>query len=177
MYKHTFVNNSEESPAKSDTKQIIKMDVPPPPFKIGLIGCGQLGTVLLTKLLEVQDRFHNMQIIVSTRQPHLLKSFKEEFGVKCIFDNQKVAAECDIVFMTILPTQSMEVFKEIRAVVDERNAKAEKDPSLSKPLIVSACAAMNYQKLRLLVSPNTVLLRTNVDIMVIKEYLFESNVL
>ena len=26
-----------------------------PTFKVGIIGCGQVGTVLLTKLLEVKD--------------------------------------------------------------------------------------------------------------------------
>jgi len=26
-----------------------------PEFKVGIIGCGQVGTVLLTKLLEVKD--------------------------------------------------------------------------------------------------------------------------
>ena len=26
-----------------------------PPFRIGIIGCGQIGTCVLTKLLEVKD--------------------------------------------------------------------------------------------------------------------------
>jgi pyrroline-5-carboxylate reductase len=77
-----------------------------PPFKVGIIGCGQVGTVLLTKLLEVKDRFQNLEITVSTRQPHLLRPFRDEFGVECLFDNQKVAAECDLIFVTVLPTQA-----------------------------------------------------------------------
>ena len=58
-----------------------------PDFKVGIIGCGQVGTVLLTKLLEVKDQFHNLKLAVSTRQPHLLRPFKQEFGVECLFDN------------------------------------------------------------------------------------------
>jgi pyrroline-5-carboxylate reductase len=46
-----------------------------PDSKVGIIGCGQVGTVILTKLLEVQDQFHNLKLIVSTRQPHLLRPF------------------------------------------------------------------------------------------------------
>jgi hypothetical protein len=38
-----------------------------PDFKVGILGCGQVGTVLLTKLLEVKDQFHNLKMIVSTR--------------------------------------------------------------------------------------------------------------
>ena len=47
-----------------------------PEFKLGIIGCGQVGTSFLTKLLEVKDQFHNLKITVSTRQPHLLRPFK-----------------------------------------------------------------------------------------------------
>jgi hypothetical protein len=46
-----------------------------PPFKIGIIGCGHLGTMILTKLLEIQGSFNNLQLYVSTRQPHLLRPF------------------------------------------------------------------------------------------------------
>ena len=45
------------------------------PFKVGIIGCGQLGTIILTKLIETMDQFENLKIYVSTRQPHLLRSF------------------------------------------------------------------------------------------------------
>jgi pyrroline-5-carboxylate reductase len=75
-----------------------------PEFKVGILGCGQVGTVLLTKLLEVKDQFHNLKMIVSTRQPHLLRPFQQEFGVECVFDNQKVAAESDIIFVCVLPS-------------------------------------------------------------------------
>jgi hypothetical protein len=38
-----------------------------PVFKVGLIGCGQVGTMILTKLLEIQSQIPNMKIMVSTR--------------------------------------------------------------------------------------------------------------
>lgn len=60
-------------------------------FKVGIIGCGQLGTMILTKLLEVIPHFQGLKIFVSTRQPHLLKEFKQEFNIEVEFDNEKVA--------------------------------------------------------------------------------------
>jgi len=38
-----------------------------PDFKVGIIGCGQVGTVLLTKMIEIKDQFHNLKLMVSTR--------------------------------------------------------------------------------------------------------------
>ena len=58
---------------------------------------------MLTKLLEVKDQLHNLKISVSTRQPHLLRSFQQEFGVDVLFDNQKVAAVADLIFLCVLP--------------------------------------------------------------------------
>ena len=68
----------------------------------------------------MKDQFHNLKLIVSTRQPHLLRPFKSEFGIETLFDNQKVAAESDIIFICVLPSQVQEIFKEIRGVVRER---------------------------------------------------------
>jgi predicted homoserine dehydrogenase-like protein len=58
---------------------------------VGIIGCGQVGTMILTKLLEVIPHFQGLKILVSTRQPHLLKEFKQEFNIEVEFDNEKVA--------------------------------------------------------------------------------------
>lgn len=60
-------------------------------LKIGIIGCGQVGTMILTKLLEVLPYFQGMSIFVSTRQPDLLREFKQEFDIEVAFDNEKIA--------------------------------------------------------------------------------------
>ena len=95
LYKHTFINqkqpNTGEGEEYAGQNQVSVADLSAgqdlPDFKVGIIGCGQVGTVLLTKLLEVKDQFHNLKLAVSTRQPHLLRPFKQEFGVECLFDN------------------------------------------------------------------------------------------
>jgi len=50
-----------------------------PAFKVGIIGCGHIGTMILTKLLEIAGSFNNLKVMVSTRQPHLLRPFQQEF--------------------------------------------------------------------------------------------------
>ena len=47
--------------------------------------------MILTKLLEILPHFQGMSINVSTRQPDLLREFKQEFGIEVEFDNEKVA--------------------------------------------------------------------------------------
>ena len=133
--------------------------------------------MLLTKLLEVKDQFHNLKLIVSTRQPHLLRPFKQEFGVDTLFDNQKVAAESDIIFVCVLPSQVQEVFIEIREVVKDRIAASKKDKRLINPLVVCTCAAIGYQKLRLMLSDEAVFLRTSINVPLLKEYLFRTQAL
>ena len=73
-------------------------------FKVGLIGCGHVGTMILTKLLEVSGSFNNLKLIVSTRQPHLLRPFQQEFGVDAVFNNEAIVKEADIVFVCTLPS-------------------------------------------------------------------------
>lgn len=51
---------------------------------------------------------------MSTRQPHLLRPFQEEFGVLSDFNNEKIVKECDIVLVCVLPSQATEMFKEVR---------------------------------------------------------------
>jgi pyrroline-5-carboxylate reductase len=74
------------------------------PLKVGIIGCGHLGTMILTKMIEISGSFNNMQLLVSTRQPHLLRPFQEEFGVVAEFNNERVVKEADVVIVCVLPS-------------------------------------------------------------------------
>ena len=77
-----------------------------------------------------------------------------------MFDNAKVAAESDVIFVCVLPSQVQEVFKEIRGVIKDRINASKKDKRLINPLVVCTCAAIGYQKLRLMLSDEAVFLRT-----------------
>ena len=93
--------------------------------------------MILTKFLEVIPHFQGINLFVSTRQPHLLKDFKEEYGIEVDFDNEKVAKKADILFLCCLPFQADIVLREIRGVLNDRNYQANKDKSINKPVLIS----------------------------------------
>ena len=68
------------------------------------------------------------------------------------------------------------MFKDIRNVVKERKLQAEKDKKKINPLIVVSCAGISYQKLRLMCKEG-LLLKTNINVPVLKEYLFQTQAL
>lgn len=145
-------------------------------LKIGIIGCGQVGTMILTKLLEIQTHLSPIKIYVSTRQPHLLKEFKQEFDIEVDFNNEVVAAKCDLIFLCCLPFQSDTILKEIRGVITERQALAQQNKFMNMPLVISTLAAVGVPKLKLLLTEDTKFMRTIVDVTQIKEDITQSNV-
>ena len=139
------------------------------PMKVGIIGWGQLGTMILTKLLEIMPHFQGMKIYVSTRQPHLLKEFKQEFNISVFFNNEKIARKCDLIFLCWLPFQGDIVLREMRQLIEDRNYVAVKDKSLNKPVIISTLAAIGIPKLKILATEEAVILRTNVNVATVRE--------
>lgn len=70
-------------------------------IKIGIIGGGAIGRVLLNTLLVFQkDGIEPRNITVSTRQEEDLEFYKNLFKVNVVFDNQKLAEESDILIIT-----------------------------------------------------------------------------
>lgn len=86
LYKHAFLLQKEGSQMKDNSgdvtpnssningksvsqvmSQSLDLMGDLPPFKVGLIGCGNVGTMIITKLLEISGSFNNLKLIVSTR--------------------------------------------------------------------------------------------------------------
>lgn len=137
-------------------------------MKIGIIGCGQVGTMILTKLIECKEKFAIAKLMVSTRQPHLLKEFSEEYGVDVQFDNIRIAEECDVIFLCALPFQTEMILREIRDTVVDRHHKAKMNEMKSLPLFFSTLAATNVKKLKLLLHEDCQFLRTSINVSSIK---------
>ena len=91
-----------------------------------------------------------------------MRPFVTEFGVEASFNNEHVVRNADIIFICVLPSQSTEVMKEIRLVTEERFSLAAKDKSKSRPLFISTVAATAFQKLKLMLHPQSNFLRTPV---------------
>ena len=119
-----------------------------------------------------------MRLYVSTRQPHLLRAFQQDFGVSVDFNNERLVAECDLVFLCVLPCQAQQTLKEVRAVAVQR-ALAFTDRKAHKhhrppPLIVSCLAATPLPKLKQLLCDQSAFLKTNIEVQRIKSDLFKS---
>jgi len=127
--------------------------------------------MILTKLLEISGSFNNLKILVSTRQPHLLRPFVQEFGIVADFNNERIVRECDIIFLCTLPSQASEMLKEIRPIAIDRLYQAQKNKNLSKPLFVSTLAATRMPKLKLMLNDESVFMRTKIDVQTVREYL------
>ena len=101
----------------------------------------------------------------------MLRPFKEEFGITTEFNNEKVVYESDIVFLCVAPGQATEVLKELKFATMSRVTAAQKNPKLSPPLFVSCLAATGIPKLKLMLCPEAAILRTRINVGLIRRYL------
>nr|XP_020446860.1 protein TMED8 isoform X1 [Monopterus albus] len=69
---------------------------------VGILGMGHMGKQLLLSLLEMTG-IKSSHIQVSTRRPESAVKFVKT-GVECFFDNRRLAAWSDILFLCCLPS-------------------------------------------------------------------------
>jgi hypothetical protein len=83
--------------------QLRRIFYPSKSLRIGFIGCGTIGTLLLRSLIDFTGILSN-KFYVSSRTPEKLQNFEKE-GVHIFWDNQRIINECDLIFVTVLPHQ------------------------------------------------------------------------
>lgn len=96
------------STAYSSLAKKLQEDIP---FRVGFVGCGKVGSKILTEVLK-SDMIHPGRIQVACRQPQNLGWFSDR-GVKVHTDNRRLAKECMLVFICCLPHQVQTVAKSI----------------------------------------------------------------
>lgn len=101
-------------------------------FTIGMIGCGQVGTRLLSLLL---DKMEGIEVLISRRQPDKLKSVSDRKNIKIMFDNAYVAQNASVILLMIQPIHLKAVIEEIKHTIASRSEKLPK-------LIVISCLAL-----------------------------------
>uniref|UniRef100_A0A8D2ZRL7 NADP-dependent oxidoreductase domain-containing protein 1 n=1 Tax=Scophthalmus maximus TaxID=52904 RepID=A0A8D2ZRL7_SCOMX len=82
---------------------------------VGILGAGHQGKQLLLSLLEMTD-IQPAHVKVSTRRPELLRNTT---GVECFFDNSRLAAWADVLFLCCLPFHLPKVCAELRSHLSE----------------------------------------------------------
>jgi pyrroline-5-carboxylate reductase len=83
-------------------------------------------------------------------------------------------AQCDLIFLCMLPFQAQQVLKDVRYIVVQRNLDAMNNKSLTRPLFVSCLAATGIPKLKIMLTEDSVFLKTQVNVVMIKDDLFKS---
>lgn len=76
------------------------------------------------------------------------------------YNNERIAAECDVIFLCILPFQAQQVLKDIRPIVVQRHIDANKYKNITKPLFISCLAATGIPKLKIMLTEESIFLKT-----------------
>ena len=87
--------------------------------KIGVIGCGNMGTAMMPGILD-SGKCEPQEMMISCRTRETLQKKKEEYGVQITTDNREVAAFADIIFVAVKPQFYEEVLREIKDVLTEK---------------------------------------------------------
>ncbi|XP_053489867.1 NADP-dependent oxidoreductase domain-containing protein 1 [Ictalurus furcatus] len=88
------------------------------PVKVGIIGGGHMGKQLAQLLLTI-PAFKPSNIHMSTKRPDTLSEFSDR-GVRCYFDNRRLATWADVIFLCVLPTHLHHVCSELHSQLSAR---------------------------------------------------------
>ena len=174
--KEERLRQKKEYPSTSilppiDMKSIIKK-VTIPILKVGLIGCGNIGSQLLKKFIEIKDnKVLTFKILVSTRRPNnigidIKNSLDEDISI--FLDNEKIFEECDIIFLCIQPHQLDLLSKEIFHSFNEKIEKIQKKEYKIYPLIISFLSATPLERLKIFFPKKVNIIRTQLMIKSLK---------
>lgn len=65
------------------------------------------------------------------------------------------------------------MLKELRFIISDRNEMAKKSRWLNKPVFISTLAAVGVNKLKMLLTQETLFIRTQVNVMLLKDELIK----
>ncbi|XP_068563075.1 NADP-dependent oxidoreductase domain-containing protein 1 [Cebidichthys violaceus] len=85
---------------------------------VGILGMGHMGKQLLLALLE-KSGVKPSHIKISSRRPESAVEFIET-GVECFFDNRRLAAWADVLFLCCLPSHLHKVCADLRSHLSKR---------------------------------------------------------
>lgn len=92
-------------------------------YKIGFIGCGNMGRAILGGLLKA-GIVKADEVIISCHTKKSCSEVEAEYHVKAVLDNQEVAGNADVVLLAVKPNKFEEVIPDVKAGL-ERNAAGE----------------------------------------------------
>ena len=116
--------------------------------KIGFIGCGNMGSAILSGILDAKI-VERDNVMVSCRSEESKNRITEEFSVP-VYDNRAVAMNSNIIFLAVKPVVFPEVIGDIKDAI----------PDNKMPLIISTAAGMSISKIEELFGRDIKLVRS-----------------
>ena len=105
-------------------------------MKIGIIGCGVMGTMIAEKLLHNRAE-QPVAVVVSERGRTNSSMLKERYpSVSICLQNHQIAADCDVVILCTAPEDQGEILKQIARI-----------PAEQLPHLVSIASSINLEDL------------------------------
>ncbi len=83
-------------------------------MKIGFIGCGNMGSAMISGILK-KGIFQKNEIIVSNLTEEGSKRSREKLGVVTTLDNRQVVKNAKMIVLAVKPQFYQEVIEEVRA--------------------------------------------------------------
>ncbi|XP_022333504.2 NADP-dependent oxidoreductase domain-containing protein 1-like [Crassostrea virginica] len=142
LHEARQIKKQMKSPQKMTAKILQDKDARDP-LKVGIIGCGRLGSQLAHCLLTY-GRVKPKDLRVSTRRPETLEYLQNK-GVDCFHDNVKLVNLSHLVFLCVLPSHIQVVAEEIKEHIPVNT------------IIYSFVAAHSPKKLRQILLTNNIL--------------------
>lgn len=101
-------------------------------YKIGFVGCGNMGKAMLSGILKAK-LVKPEEVIISCHTEKSAEEIAFNFGVKTVLDNCEVSKQAEIVFLAVKPNKFNEVMPEIKSGL-------ENNPDAKNTLVISIAA-------------------------------------
>jgi pyrroline-5-carboxylate reductase len=115
-------------------------------MKIGIIGCGNMGEVILSGMLA-SNIASAKEICVSDKDSAKLDQLKNEYGIEATFNNSNVAKESDVIIVAVKPQEIDEALTEISGRIE------------AGKMLISIVAGVTTKRIKALVGEETLVVR------------------
>ena len=108
-------------------------------MKIGVIGYGNMGSMIVNNILKLNLLLDDEELIVSNRHLNKFESLIEEYpeeNLNITSDNKEVATQCEKILISVETPQFKEVLDEITPFINE------------KTHIIYTCAGLTFNQIR-----------------------------
>lgn len=111
-------------------------------MKIGIIGYGNMGSMIANNILKLNLLFEDEKLIISNRHIEKINHLKEEYPnyypskLELTTDNTKIAKECEKIIISVETPQFKEIIEEILPYINPNTH------------IIYTCAGLNFNHIK-----------------------------